>query len=96
MQPVCIAVVHLTEIICCNAEITNVLIEFENRIVSSQPQEIAGCDTLFKRNIDTVLLSKTEITFAISLLQQMISVNARPQCTLVEGAPLRLAVSLHF
>ena len=30
------AVVHFTEIICCNTEITNVLIVFENRIVSSQ------------------------------------------------------------
>ena len=91
-----IAVVHLTEIIYCNTEITNVLIVFENRIVSSQPKEIAGCDTLFKRNIDTILLSNTEITFAISVLEQMISVSTRPQCTLVEGAPLRHAVSLHF
>ena len=74
----CIVVVHLTEIICCNAEITNVLIVFENRIVSSQPKEIAGCDTLLKRNIDTILLSNTEIRFLISV----VSVSARPQCTL--------------
>ena len=45
-----IAVVHFTEIICCYTEITNVLIVFENRIVSSQPKEMAGCDTLLKRN----------------------------------------------
>ena len=30
-------------------EITNVLIVFENRIVSSQPKAIAGCDTLLKK-----------------------------------------------
>ena len=50
LQTVCVAVVHLTEIICCNTEITNVLIVFENRIVSSQPKAIASCDTLLKRN----------------------------------------------
>ena len=34
-----------------NVEIANVvLIVFENRIVSSQPKAIAGCDTLLKRN----------------------------------------------
>ena len=33
-----------------NVEITNVLIVFENRIVSSQPNATAGCDTLLKRN----------------------------------------------
>ena len=93
LQPaVCTAVVHLTEIICCNAETTNVLIVFENRIVSSQPKEIAGCDTLLKRNIDTILLSNTEIKFMISV----VSVSARPQCTLFEGAPLRHAVSFLF
>ena len=48
-QPVCNAVVHFNEVICCNTEITNVLIVFENRIVSSQPKAIAGCDTLLKR-----------------------------------------------
>ena len=86
-QPVYIAVVHFTEIICCYTEITNVLIVFENRIVSSQPKEMAGCDTLLKET-DTILLSNTEITFVISVLQQMVSVSARPQCILVEGAPL--------
>ena len=29
-----------------NTEVTNVPIVFENRIVSSQPKAIAGCDTL--------------------------------------------------
>ena len=54
-----------------NVEIANVvLIVFENRIVSSQPKAIAGCDTLLKRNIDTILLSNTEITFVMSVLQQ--------------------------
>ena len=75
LQPVCIAVVHFTEIICCNTEIMNVLIVFENRKVSLQAWAIAGCDTLLKRNIDTILLSNTEITFVISVLQQMISVK---------------------
>ena len=42
----CIVVVHFTEIICCNTEFKNVLIVFENRIVPSQPKEIASCDTL--------------------------------------------------
>ena len=48
---------------------------FENRIVSSQPKAIEGCDTLLKRNIDTILLSNTKITFVISVLQQYISVK---------------------
>ena len=64
----CIAVVHFTEIFYCPAEIANVLIVFENRIVSSQPKVIEGCDT-----IDRILLSNTEIMFVISVLQQMIS-----------------------
>ena len=34
LQPVCIAVVHFTEIICCNTEITKVISVFDNRIVS--------------------------------------------------------------
>ena len=45
----CIAVVQFNEVNCCNMEITNVLIVFENRIVSSQPKAIAGCDILLKR-----------------------------------------------
>ena len=45
----CIAVVHFNEVNCCNMEITNVLIVFENRIVSSQPNAIAGWDILLKR-----------------------------------------------
>ena len=45
----CIAVVHFNEVNCCNTEITNVLIVFENRIVPSQPKATAGCDTLLKR-----------------------------------------------
>ena len=69
------SVVHFTEIICCNTKITNVLIVFEDRIVSLQPKEITGCDTLLKRNIGSILLSNTEITFVISVLQQMISVK---------------------
>ena len=72
LQTASIAVVHFTEIICCNTEITNVLIVFENRIVSSQPKAIARCDTLLKRNIDTILLSNTEITFVMSVLQQTV------------------------
>ena len=66
----CIAVVHFTEIMCCNTEFTNVL------NVSLQLKAIAGCNTLLKRNIDTILLSNTEITFVISVLQQMISVKS--------------------
>ena len=60
LQTVCIAVVHLTEIICCNTEITHVLIVFENRIVSSQSKAIAGCDTFLKRNIHTILCYQTQ------------------------------------
>ena len=71
----CITVVHFTEIICCNTKITNVLIVFEDRIVSSQPKKITSRDALLKRNIGTILLSNTEITFVISVLQQMISVK---------------------
>ena len=63
----------------------NVLIKFENRIVSLQPKEIAGCDTPLKRNIDTILLSYIEITFVISVLQQMILVK----CTTVIHTGLR-------
>ena len=63
LQPVGIAVVHFTEIICCNTKITNVLIVFEDRIVSSQPKKTTSRDTLLKRNIDTILLSNTEIRF---------------------------------
>ena len=47
----CIAVVHFTEIICCNTEIMNVISVFDNRIVSmfllrrvSQPAVTLGCD----------------------------------------------------
>ena len=76
IQSECIAVVHFTEIICCNTEIKNVLIVFENRIVSSQPKAIAGCDTLLKRNIDTILLSSTQITFLISVFGEVYDRNA--------------------
>ena len=72
----CIVVVHFTEIICCNTEIMNILILFENRIVSSQPKVRAGCDTLLKGNIDTILLSNTEITFVISLFGEVHDCNA--------------------
>ena len=68
-QTVSIAVVHFTEIIY-KLQITNVLIVFENRIISLQPKAIAGCETLLKRNIETILLSNTEITFVMSVLQQ--------------------------
>ena len=34
LQPVCIAVLHFTEIICCNTEITNMISVFDNKIVS--------------------------------------------------------------
>ena len=54
LQPACIAVVHFTEIFCCNTEITNVISVFDNRIVSmfllrrvSQPAIALGCkDTI--------------------------------------------------
>ena len=75
LPSVCIAVVHFIEIICCNTEVTNILIVFENRIVSSQPKAIAGSDTLLKRNVYTILLSNTEITFVTSVLHQMILVK---------------------
>ena len=68
----CIAVVHFAEIICCNTKITNVLIVFENRIVSSQPKEIEDSDTLLKRNTDTILLSNTEITNCIQCTRSML------------------------
>ena len=48
LQPVCIAVVHLTE-----NHLIHVLIVFENQNVSLQFKAIAGFDTLLKRNIDT-------------------------------------------
>ena len=86
----CIAVVHLNEIICCNTEVTNVLIVFENRIISSQPKQIAGCDTFLKRNIDTILLSNTEITFVISVLQQMISVKCTTAMHIGWRCPLKI------
>ena len=51
LQPVYIAVVHFTKIICCNTEITNVISVFDNRIVSmfllkrvSQPAIALGCE----------------------------------------------------
>ena len=75
LPSVCIAVVHFIEIICCNTEVTNILIVFENQIVSSQPKAIAGSDTLVKRNVYTILLSNTEITFVTSVLHQMILVK---------------------
>ena len=44
LQPVCIAVVHFTEIICCNTEITNVISVFDNRIASvSFKKGITAC-----------------------------------------------------
>ena len=49
-------------------KIRNVLIVFGNRIVSSQPKKMAGCDTLLKRNIDTILFTNTEFTFVLSVL----------------------------
>ena len=87
LQTECFAVVHFTEIICCNREITNVLIVFENRIVSSQPKTIAGWDTLRKRNVDTILLSNTESDFCITA--NGFRWGSLPQCTLVEGASLK-------
>ena len=87
LQTECIAVVHFTEIICCNTEIINVLIVFENRIVSSQPKTIAGWDTLRKRNVDTILLSNTESDFCITA--NVFRWGSLPQCTLVEGASLK-------
>ena len=75
LQPVCIAVVHFTEIICCNTEITNVSSVFDNRTVSmfllrsvSQPAIALGCE-------DIIRFSNTTRTFVISVLQQMISVK---------------------
>ena len=86
----CIAVVHFSEIICCNTEIANVLIVFENRIVSVQLKATAGCDTLLKRNrIIFILLWNTKITFVL-YHSKWFRWEARPKCTLVEGAPLKL------
>ena len=55
LQPVCTAVVHFTEINCCNIEFTNVIFVFENRIVSmfllrrvSQPS--IALNPIFKHN----------------------------------------------
>ena len=51
---------------------------FENQIVSSsQPKQITGCDTLLKKNIDTILLlikHRNHVRNS-SVLQQMISVK---------------------
>ena len=71
----CVAVVHFTEIICCNTKITNVLIVFEDRIVSLQAKAIAGSDTLLKRNRYNPVIKHGN--------------HGRPQSTLVEGAPLK-------
>ena len=75
LQPVCIAVVHFTEIICCNTEITNVISVFDNRIEPmfllrrvSQPVISLGCK-------DTIRSSNTIRTFVIFVLQQFISVK---------------------
>ena len=71
----CIAVVHFTEIVCCNTEITNVISEFDNSIVSmfllrrvSQPAICLGCE-------DIIRFSNTIRTFATSVLQQIISLK---------------------
>ena len=73
LRPVCIAVVHFTEIICCNTEITNVISVFDNRIVSlfllrrvSQLVISLGCE-------DTIRSSNTIRTFVIFVLQLIIS-----------------------
>jgi len=75
LQPVCIAVVHFTEIIWCNTEITNVISVFDNKIVSmfllrrvSLPAIALGCE-------DTIQFSNTIRMFVISVLQQMILVK---------------------
>ena len=52
-----------------NTEITNVPIVFENRIVSSQPKAIAGCDTLLKRNIYTIPIIKQSNLFRDFFIQ---------------------------
>ena len=71
LQPVCSAVVHFTEIICCNTEISFVICVFDNSIVStflvrrvSQPAIPLGCE-------DTIRFSNTIRTLVISVLQQM-------------------------
>ena len=63
LQPACIAVMHFTEIICCNTENTNVISVFDNRILSmfllrrvSRPAIALGCE-------DTIRFSKTIRTF---------------------------------
>ena len=89
LQTVCVAVVHLTEIICCNTEITNVLIVFENRIVSSQPKEIASCDTLLKRNRYNSVIKHRNHVRDFCIIANGFRWGARPQCTLVEGAPFK-------
>ena len=88
VQPVCIAVVHFTEIICCNTEITNVFLclitglhQFLLRRVS-QPAIALGCE-------HTIRFSNTIRTFLISTFSKWFRWSARPQCTLVEGAPLK-------
>ena len=75
LQAVCIAVVHFTEIVCCNTEITNVISVFDNRIVSmfllrrvSQPAICLGCE-------DIIRFSNTIRTFVTSVLQQIISLK---------------------
>ena len=66
-----------------NTEITNVPIVFENRIVSSQPKAIAGCDTLLKRNIYTIPIIKQSNLFRDFFIQ-CCEVHDRN----VAGAPL--------
>ena len=80
---------HLTGIIYCNTEITNVLIVFENRIVSSRPKAIAGCDTLLKRNIDTILISNTEIMFVILYYSKRMSVKCTTAMHIVWRSPFK-------
>ena len=83
----CIAVVHFTEINCCNAEITYAIFVIDNRIVSmflfrrvSQPSIALGCE-------DTIRFSNTIRTFVISYYSKWFRWSARPQCTLNPLSP---------
>ena len=74
VQPVCIAVVHFTEIICCNTEITNVISVFDNRIASvSFKKGITACYCLRLWRYNPIFKHSQNVrNFYI---QQMISVK---------------------
>ena len=65
----------LTEIICCNTEIANVISVFDNRIVSMFLLKRVSKPAISLGYEDTIRFSNTIRTFVISVLQQMISVK---------------------